>query len=51
MKEIVRNPDRPSQQLYRRHWMLMLLLGVLMLAALPAFAQLTTADITGTVRE
>ena len=50
-KEILPKPDRPPQQFHRRSWTLMILLGVLMLAGLPAFAQLTTADIVGTVRD
>lgn len=49
-KATLPNPSRPSQP-HRRAWTLVIVMSILILVGLPAFAQLTTADIVGTVRD
>ena len=50
-RTILPNPGTPPPQLHRPLWTLVTLLVFMMLAALNASAQLTTADIIGTVRD
>ncbi len=51
LKEVVLNSLSPVRRVKRPMWLLTALVGFLVFAGVQAFAQLTTADIIGTVRD